>query len=252
MKSFGILATAAVLTMASVGASAASVLAQTPQGSYADNVLGGSQWSTFTTMLTNQHTLTRTADFSSLAQLELYDAVWVDQELGNTLGGAEVSALQSYISSGHKTVLIGENDSWNAWNDSLMSIVGGAFNGECSWATGTPNVANALTGGVGSVSNICGSTISAGSPGLPEVLFSNGMAALYQLGAGQVVIILDSNWNDDAYLGTTDNPLFAQNVVDWLGVGAPIPEPGTYALMLAGLVSVGFVARRRSRVVEKI
>ena len=31
------------------------------------------------------------------------------------------------------------------------------------------------------------------------------------------------------------------------GVTAPIPEPETYALMLAGLGVVGFVARRRKR-----
>ena len=31
------------------------------------------------------------------------------------------------------------------------------------------------------------------------------------------------------------------------GVFAPIPEPGTYALMLAGLGVIGFVARRRAR-----
>lgn len=34
---------------------------------------------------------------------------------------------------------------------------------------------------------------------------------------------------------------------DAVGVFAPIPEPGTYALMLAGLGVLGFVARRRRR-----
>lgn len=34
----------------------------------------------------------------------------------------------------------------------------------------------------------------------------------------------------------------------YLGVAAPIPEPGTYALMLAGLVGVGALVRRRRAV----
>lgn len=34
-------------------------------------------------------------------------------------------------------------------------------------------------------------------------------------------------------------------VLTWTGVATPIPEPGTYAMLLAGLAAVGFMARRR-------
>ena len=203
------IATALALTATCLSASAVSVLAQTPQGSYTTNVLGGSAWDTFTATLTAQHALTRTADFSSLSQLQSYAAVWVDQELGNSLDAAEISALQSYIGSGHKAVLIGENYAWSAWNPSIMSVVGGSYVGDCSWAFGTPSVAHALTAGITSVQSACGSTI--GAAGAPQVLFSNGMAALYKVGSGEALVILDSNGNDDVY-SNVDNPVFPENV----------------------------------------
>lgn len=242
MKHLATLAAAAVLALGSTGASAASVLAQTSQGGYTRNTLGGQDWDAFTGMFTASHTLTRTADFSNLNLLQAHDAVWVDQELGNALDGAEIASLTSYISSGHKAVLIGENYAWNTWNDSLMGVAGGGYSGDCSWDFGTPIVSHMLTAGVGSAQNVCGSQI-ASSVGSPTILFSNNMAALYKVGAGEALVILDSNWNDDTYM-TTDNRVFAQNVIDWLGV-SPVPEPSTYALMLAGLVAVGSIARRR-------
>lgn len=38
---------------------------------------------------------------------------------------------------------------------------------------------------------------------------------------------------------------YANNTLSW-GTAAPIPEPGTYAMLLAGLAAVGMVVRRRS------
>jgi len=62
--------------------------------------------------------------------------------------------------------------------------------------------------------------------------------AVFQIGG--VTTLLDNTFND---LPTTFNFDFASgNLV----MATPVPEPGTYAMLLAGLVAVGFMARRRS------
>lgn len=110
----------------------------------------------------------------------------------------------------------------------------------CSFDVGAPTVTNALTAGINTVQNICGSMVQ--PTGGAQILFSNSMAALYQVGAGQALVIMDSNWNDNSYIGNQNNALFAQNVIAWL---QPVPEPQTYALMLAGLASLAALRRRR-------
>lgn len=222
-------------------AQAVNVVNQTAQGGYTTNVFGGSAWTEFTTMFDATHTRTAGADFSNAGVFSGMDAAWVDQELGNSLSAAEITNLGAFASSGHKIVLIGENSSWAAWNASIMSVVGGAHVNDCQWASGTPLVGGALTTGITSVYNVCGSTISAG--GGETVLFSNAMAALYSIGSGQALVILDSNWNDNSYMSSEDNRQFASNVIDWLAT--PVPEPGTWLLMALGLGAVGVFARRR-------
>ncbi len=62
--------------------------------------------------------------------------------------------------------------------------------------------------------------------------------------AGQAnTYLLDSSGNGSTLqVGILTN----SNKQDFI-VAAPVPEPSTYALMLAGLAGMGFVARRRSR-----
>lgn len=231
----------AAALVAAAPAYAVNVVHQTAQGGYTTNVFGGSAWTGFTAMFDATHTRTAIADFSNPAALAGFDAVWVDQELGNALTGDEIMNLGSYIGSGHKAVLIGENNSWVAWNASLMSVVGGSHSDACDWSVGGPLVGGVLTSGVSSVQNICGSLV--GAAGGAEILFSNNMAALYSIGSGQALVILDSNWNDDSYLLNEDNQQFAGNVVAWLAT--PVPEPSTWLLMVLGLGAVGRLARKR-------
>jgi PEP-CTERM motif len=46
-------------------------------------------------------------------------------------------------------------------------------------------------------------------------------------------------------VGAWHTPTFANKTATWGGNVAVVPEPGTYALLLAGLGVVGFVAKRR-------
>ncbi len=65
-----------------------------------------------------------------------YDTIWVDQRGDNlknpfngNLSNTEIANLISYVSSGGRVILIGENRSWNTWNQQILSAVGGTYSG---------------------------------------------------------------------------------------------------------------------------
>ncbi len=252
-KLISIVGFSALLAVGSAFAS--TILTQTPQGGYANYTLNGSAWTEMTGYLTAQHTITSTADFSNLSQLNAYDAVWVDQELGNVLSGAEISALTSYVSAGGKLVLVGENDSWDAWNASILSIVGGGYLSGCFGDVGTAISGHMLTSGVGSIRNVCGSELT--SAGSPDMLFDNNLAGVYGVGVGEVLVFLDSNWNGNGEINNYDHAVFAQNIAYWIGgssqpAPAPVPGLGSFALILLSCLMLigGIVGVRRKVLVE--
>lgn len=236
-----------VLILVPVTAYSSSIYTQTPQGDYSNNVLYGSGWRVFMPMMTDSHSIEQGDDFADLSLLLNFDAVWVDQELNNSLSSSEISSLQSYISSGHKAVLIGENSSWSSWNQSIIDVVGGSHQDTVSTAVGSPISDNPLTDGVNRVQNVYGSIIL-DSTGDPDILFSNNFAAVYSVGLGEALVILDSNWLDHRFIYGYDNAVFAENIVTWLGETIePVPEPATMLLLGSGLAGIAGLRKRMKK-----
>jgi len=219
MRSFSI-SLAMLLILAAAGfSSAANIATQDPINAYDEYYLGGYRWSGFTNDLVQTHSITHLENFEDYSQIEAFDALWLDQEYygSRQLSPIEIDNIRAFISSGHKAVLIGENYSWNTWNNSILEIVSGGFQGACSKAVGYTISDHMLADNVSATQMICGSIVLS-SVGAPDMLFDNNMAAVYAIGAGEALVVLDVNWVDDDYRSLYDNTQFSYNVIDWLDI----------------------------------
>ncbi len=221
---------------------AITILTQTAQGSRADLAFNGSSWTTYTSMVTAQHTLVSVNNFENL-NAQSFDALWVDQELGNTLSANEVTSIQNYVSAGNKAILIGENSSWNDWNNSILSIVGGSATGGCVSEFSTSTSTHPVMDGISGVEFACGSVLSS-STGSPEILVSSNLAGVYQVGAGEVIVILESNFLDNGRVAA--NTDFANNLLQFLEDPInTVPEPSTFFLSGLTLLFTCYLGKRR-------
>ena len=82
-------------------------------------------------------------------------------------------------------------------------------------------------------------------------LFATGLGGSGATGGGKLVSMSDASGYNGTFTGTATTLASAATNTAFRGVAyitaAPVPEPETYAMLLAGLGLLGFAARRRAR-----
>jgi hypothetical protein len=229
---------ATTITLWASSAYAVSLLVSRGVGTDVNNAhyyYGGSRWSELTNEINSTfNTVTVAQNLNDLNQLLAHDRLWIDQRwVPSSLGATELANIQSFIATGRRLVMIGENNSWTNWNNQILGLVGGSYAGE-SRMTATPITTHPeLTAGVIPIpfpQNSYG-TATGGEP-----LFDTKVATLWN---GQAVTVLDVSIFTQNEVGTS--PRFRQNVIAWLAV----PKPARGILAFVALVTASNVFRRR-------
>jgi len=234
----------APLMLSSNSVNAGTVLLSTGNGTGGYGY-GFSSWGNFTAALDTAtgNQVTTTGNFNNLTQMLSYDSLFLDQRwTGGSLSSTEVSNITSYIGTGRRVVMMGENSSWTSWNNQVLGIVGGSFAGNASSST-SASVSNEITNGAPELS-----LPGAGSANGGTALYDQNFATLWGL---NVLTVLDVNVWQDSRWNTSNGGVFGTNVANWLAAdiegSSPVPEPATLALMGLGLAGLGFRKHRNKK-----
>jgi MYXO-CTERM domain-containing protein len=234
---------AVVALCVTASASATNILLSSSGGTLGYGY-GYSQWDNMTAALNTAsgNGVTVTSDFTNLAQMLAADALWLDQRwTSGSLSGTELTNLSTFISTGKRVVMIGENSAWTSWDNQILGLVGGSFVGNGT-GTATAIYSHALTAGVTSVTLPTAglSTVSGGT-----ALFNQNWATLW--GANQnVLTLLDINIVSDGDWSSANNAVFATNVAQWVSATPEnnVPEGGSTVAMM-GLAALALAGARR-------
>lgn len=203
---------------------------------------GFNQWNNFTAEIDSafNNQVTVVSDFTDLAQMLASDALLLDQRWTNgSLLAGEANNVAAFAATGRRVLMIGENSSWDTWNNQILAIVGGSYAGQSS-AQASRLVLNEITDGAPLLTLPTAGTAGTASGG--TALYDPNFATLW--GASEnVLTVLDVNVWDDGNWNTNNGGVFGRNVAQWL---AGVPEPGTVSLALVA-VTMSLAAARRDR-----
>lgn len=173
------------------------------------------------------------------------------QGSGLTVTATNVIAGRGWLATGTPTIAQMTNASTSAPTGNGLTAMNNFYASTAALLPSTFVTANNGAGTATSGGAFGAMVGTFGGPLTWNYLTANGVASTFQyqrqtvanpdvFQIGGVTTLLDSTFNA---LPTTFNFDFASgNLV----MATPVPEPGTYAMLLAGLAAVGFMARRRS------
>jgi hypothetical protein len=177
---------------------------------------GGSEWTEMTAAINAAAASVFVApDLESLPMMLTFDALWVDQrgtdsDPGSFLTATEIANIETFIRTGRRVVMMGDNTALTNWNNQILGIVSGSFAGFVATGVYSTSAYRPPTTGVETVRVVAGGSADSG-----RALDTANVTTMWPPSDG-VLTVLDVNlwsegWADE------DNALFAVNVARWIG-----------------------------------